>query len=201
MYDNSISSDETILSAKFTQAIVYFREEMKHYKFMRQLYPTFTSEGGRELHIKYIWESVTLFTDEEHQLKLPTETDYYLSWFVANNSIYTPFKMYRLGYWSFDSDLIENYKSYPIYLPPHSYSITRPLDRVLDEISKRIYHHALVKTGQLTFKEAAGAVGAVCDDLGINSPFASKYYDEYNLVKASPRRISSYQKKVKKNKI
>ena len=114
MYSSSISSDETILAAKFTQAIVYFREEMKRYKFMRQLYPTFTPEGGRELHIKYIWESVTLFTDEEHQLKLPTETDYYLSWFVANNSIYTPFKMYRLGYWSFDSDLIEHTQSiYP----------------------------------------------------------------------------------------
>ena len=201
MYDSSLSRDETILAAKFTQAIVLLREEMKRFKFMRQLYPTFTLEGGRELHIDYLLEGVTLFTDEDHQVRLPTETDYYLSWFVANNSIYTPFKMYRLGYWSFDSDLIEHYKSYPIYLPPHSYSITRPFDRVLDEISKRIYHHALVKTGQLTFKEAAGAVGAVCDDLGINSPFASKYYDEYNLVKASPRRISSYQKKVKKNKI
>lgn len=201
MYDSSLSRDETILAAKFTQAIVLLREEMKRFKFMRQLYPTFTLEGGRELHIDYLLEGVTLFTDEDHQVQLPTETDYYLLWFVANNSHSTPFKMYELGYWSYSGDLIEHYKSYPSYLPPHSYSITRPFDRVLDEISKRVYHHALVKTGQLTFKEAAGAVGAVCDDLGINSPFASKYYDEYNLVKASPRRISSYQKKVKKNKI
>lgn len=201
MYNSSISRDETILATKFTQAIVYLREQMKRFKFMSQFYPTFTSEGGSELHIDYILECVTLFTDEDHQVRLPTETDYYLSWFVANNSDSTPFNMYRLGYWSFDSDLIEHYKSYPKYLPPHSYSVTRPFDRVLDEISKRVYHHALVKTGQLTFKEAYGTVGVVCDDLGIDSPVADEYYNEYDLVKASPRRISSYQKKIKKNKI
>ena len=55
--------------------------------------------------------------------------------------------------------------------------------------------------GNLLSKKRWGGVVAVCDDLGIDSPVSSKYYDEYNLVKASPRRISSYQKKVKKNKI
>lgn len=64
-----------------------------------------------------------------------------------------------------------------------------------------MYHHALVNAGQLTVEEALGAVGAVCDDLGIDSPIAGEYYNEYDLVKASPRRISSYQKKVKKNKV
>ena len=138
MYSSSISSDETILAAKFTQAIVYFREEMKHYKFMRRLYPTFTSEGGRELHIKYIWESVTLFTDEEHQLKLPTETEYYLLWVVANNS-HTSFRdKYKYGYWSSPWQLIAHYISNPAYLLPGPYSITRPIDYVLDEISKRV---------------------------------------------------------------
>ena len=77
----------------------------------------------------------------------------------------------------------------------------RPFDLVLAEISKRVYHHALVRTGQLTLTEALGAVGTVCDDLGIDSPIASEYYNDYDLVKASPRRISSYQKKIKKNKI
>ena len=201
MYNSNISHNESILAAKFTQAIVYLREEMKRNRFLRQFYPTFTYEGGSELHIDYMWESVTLFTDEDHQVLLPTKTDYYLSWFVANNSNYTPFKMYRLGYWSYDGDLIAHYKSYPMYLPPHPYSITRPFDLVLAEISKRVYHHALVKTGQLTLTEALGAVGAVCDDLGIDSPVAGEYYNDYGLVKASPRRISSYQKKIKKNKI
>ena len=72
---------------------------------------------------------------------------------------------------------------------------------MLDEISTRVYHHALVNAGQLTFEEALGAVVAVCDDLGIDSPVAGEYYNDYGLVKASPRRISSYQKKNKKNKI
>lgn len=85
MYNSSISSDETILAAKFTQAIVRLREEMKRNSFLMQFYPTFTPEGGRELHIDYMLESVTLFTDEDHQVLLPTKTEYYLSWFVANN--------------------------------------------------------------------------------------------------------------------
>lgn len=201
MYSSSISSDESILAAKFTQAIVRLRGEMKRNRFLMQFYPTFTLEGGRELHIDYSYESVTLFTDEQHQIKLPKETDYYLLWVVANNS-HTSFRdKYKYGYWSSPGQLIAHYKTNPKYLPPHSYSITRPFDRVLDEISKRVYHHALVNAGQLTVEEALGAVGAVCDDLGIDSPVSSKYYDEYNLVKASPRRISSYQKKINKNKI
>lgn len=66
MYNSNISHNESILAAKFTQAIVYLREEMKRFKFMRQLYPNFTYEGGSELHIDYMLESVTLFTDEQH---------------------------------------------------------------------------------------------------------------------------------------
>lgn len=126
MYDSSLSRDKTILAAKFTQAIVLLREEMKRFKFMRQLYPTFTLEGGRELHIDYLLEGVTLFTDEDHQVQLPTETDYYLLWFVANNSHSTPFKMYELGYWSYSGDLIEHYKSYPSYLPPPPFLLNNP---------------------------------------------------------------------------
>ena len=40
--------------------------------------------------------------------------------------------------------------------------------------------------GNLLLKKRWGGVVAVCDDLGIDSPVSSKYYDEYNLVKASP---------------
>lgn len=201
MYSSSISGDESILAAYFTQAIVRLRHEMKRNMFLRKFYPTFTPEGGRELHIDYSYESVTLFTDEQHQVKLPKETDYYLLWVVANNS-HTSFRdKYKYGYWSSPGQLIAHYISNPAYLLPGPYSITRPIDNVLDEISKRVYHRALVEGGEITFDEAYGAVGVVCDDLGINFPGARMYYDCYDSVKASPRRISSYQKKVKKNKI
>lgn len=201
MYYSSISSDESVLAAKFTQAIVYLREEMRRHSFLRQFYPTFTFEGGSELRIDYMWESVTLFTDEEHQVLLPTETDYYLSWFVLNNSHTNHLTTYKYGYWSSVGELMSYYEAHAQYSPPHPYSITRPIDQVLAEISKRVYHHALVKTGQLTLEEALGAVGVVCDDLGVCHPISREYYHDYEPVKASPRRISSYQKKVKKNKV
>lgn len=122
MYSSSISSDESILAAKFTQAIVRLRHEMKRNMFLRKFYPTFTPEGGSELYIDYSYESVTLFTDEQHQVKLPKETDYYLLWVVANNS-HTSFRdKYKYGYWSSPGQLIAHYISNPAYLLPPTQS-------------------------------------------------------------------------------
>lgn len=201
MHNNSISEEEWFFAAYFTQAIVRLREEMKKNSFLRQFYPVFTSEGGSELHFDYDYENITLFTDKRHRVLLPVKTNYYLLWFVFNNAHYTDSDKYEYGYWSSDSVLIRTYESRMNYLPPNPYSITRPIDLVLAEISRRVYHHALVKNGRITCEAAYGAVGVVCNDLGISSSKGSEYYDDYNFVKASPRRISSYQKKVKKNKI
>ena len=207
LYDSSISEKELLFAAYFTQAIVRLREEMgqkrrnEKNEFLRQFYPTFTFEGGSKLHFDDTYESIILFTDKRHRVQLPLKTNYYLLWFVFNNARYNFVDKYEYGYWSSDSTLIRTYQSRMKYLPPNSYSITRPIDLVLAEISRRVYHHVLVKNGQITHQAAYGAVGVVCDDLGINCPNVREYYDDYNFVKASPRRISSYQKKVKKNKI
>lgn len=136
MYNSSISNKEFLFAAYFTQAIVYLREEIGKRRngktdFLRQFYPVFTSEGGSELHFDYDYECVTLFTDKRHRVLLPVETNYYLLWFVFNNASYTGGDKYEYGYWSSDSTLIRTYQSRMKYLPPNSYSITRPIDLVL----------------------------------------------------------------------
>ena len=136
MYSSRISGDESILAAYFTQAIVRLRAEMKRNRFLRKFYPTFTPEGGSELYIDYDYGSVTLFTDEQHQLLLPTESEYYLLWVVANNSNTRYQDKYKYSYRSSPWQLIAHYTSNPAYLLPGPYSITRPTEKLL--LTKRM---------------------------------------------------------------
>lgn len=201
---DTITPEELTTAAHYTQAInllthrTHQTTDPEAKTFLQNITPKFTTKfttnKGRPIHINTKhWPhstDLTLSTDPNNphatrQLTYPLTgniAENYIEDIIYKNCRVTTTSPITRGHTP-TNKLIRYYNTHKKHLPPLTYSLTRPIDHLLHQITQHLTNGTLTTEEQITHQEAKGAVATIADTLNITHPATPEDYQAYNDIK------------------
>lgn len=188
---DTLTTEELTNAAHYTQAInllthrTHQTTDPEAKTFLQNITPKFTTNKGRPIHINTKhWPhstDLTLNTDPNNphatrQLTYPLTgniAENYIEDIIYKNCRVTTTSPITRGHTP-THKLIRYYNTHKKHLPPLTYSLNRPIDHLLHQITQHLTNGTLTTEEQITHQEAKGAVATIADTLNITHPATPK---------------------------